>query len=618
MSIGARWWCAVILVLAAFAASAQQPSVIVQAKALYDRDHDAGKRFADEALRAARARGDNVAVAEALVAQCWCAIEQPENSLRIAAEGLALTARTGDRAHHARLLSCRGSAMEGTGRINEAAGDYLAARAEAERAGERGVVADTWVQQGYVLYWRGDLNEALVSLQKGYEIAGAVHDEKLRRTALTNIAHVYADPTVAQYDKAIEYYRQILAEYEALGTRDSIADIRFDIGSTFERKGDLQAALVWYRRALDAEQKNGRNDEAAYVKRSIAVTLSKLGRSREAIPLFNSALQTFVDLDDADRTAQVRQSRGIAYRRMGRFNEAIADLEESAAYFRSQNNARFLEKSQDELALSYAGAQRWREAFEARSADAALQRELAEKLREERTSRLRVQFDSEKKEQENRALQRENALRVRSLEAAARISRQQNVILGLSAFMILVLLYLIVRRIQDAKRMRVRSLTDDLTRLANRRRMIEEGETLLHRTLTGGPPFSVIAFDIDHFKQFNDTHGHAAGDTVLQRVAHACRIAVRPTDIIGRTGGEEFTVFLPNTHLREAQQVAERLRAATAAIPIGDFTPTLPLTISLGVAEWSPADTTLPKILGRADAVLYRAKEAGRDRVEVG
>jgi diguanylate cyclase (GGDEF)-like protein len=237
-----------------------------------------------------------------------------------------------------------------------------------------------------------------------------------------------------------------------------------------------------------------------------------------------------------------------------------------------------------------------------------MQRELADSRRAEDTSRLRVQFDAEKKEQENRALLRENA-------AASRIRRLQTIILILGAAIIVVLAYLAFRLVRDARRMRAMAMTDELTRLPNRRHILALAEDELRRTSSGGAPLSLAAFDIDHFKQINDRYGHAAGDVVLQRVAHACRTALRPTDRVGRTGGEEFTVLLPTTHLRDALPVAERLRTAVERLDCSDVDPSIRVTISVGVAEWTREDT-LTKLAGRADETLYRAKHAGRNRVE--
>ncbi len=502
-----------------------------------------------------------------------------------------------------RALLKSGLEHEEAGRLAEAERDYESARARAEAAGSREQLAEALVLLGYLQYYRGEMNDALVNLRRGYDLARELDDEKGQHAALANIAHVYADAKVGQYDRAIEYYLQILAQAEKSGAAVNVADTLFNLGSTHERKGDLDAALTWYRRGLEAEEKLGRASEAAVVKRSIGMTLGKLGRNAEALPILEDALRTFVAHGDPASAMNTRQSRGIVHRRMGNHAAAIADLEATRPFYAQQKNARFLEKTEEELALAYSGAGRWRDAYDARTRHAALQRELAEKLREEHTSRLRVQFDTEKKEQENRALLRDKA-------AAERIRRLQTIILLLGAAIIAVLAYLMVRLARDKRRMRVMAMTDELTRLPNRRHLLAAAQDEIRKA----QPFSLVAFDIDHFKRINDTWGHAAGDVVLQRVAHACRMALRPSDAIGRTGGEEFTVVLPSTSEREAVAVAERLRAAVEAIDCTDVDPSLRVTISLGVAEWR-AGESLEKLAARADEVLYRAKEAGRNRV---
>jgi diguanylate cyclase (GGDEF)-like protein len=510
----------------------------------------------------------------------------------------------------ATALLASGNALEKAGRLEEAARDYLAARAEAERNGDRKNVAEASASLGYLRYYRGELNEALVDLRHAYDLYGAIGNAQGRQQALENIAHVYADSRVGQYDRAIEYYRQLLSEHEAAGATESIADTLYNIGSTYEQKGDRETALDWFRRALETEEKLGRSDDAALVKRSMGVALGKLGRLTEALPLFDDALRAFAETNGTEGAMQVRQSRGIVLRKLGRLDAAIADLEASRDWFASNKNTRFLEKSQDELALAYAAARRWDDAYRARTAHEALERELAVKLREDHTTRLRVQFDSEKKEQENRALLREAA-------AATRIRRLQTGILVFGALAIAALVYLAVR-------LRALAMTDVLTRLPNRRRILAVADHELQRARTTGQAFSLLAIDVDSFKTINDTWGHAAGDVVLQRVAQACTMTLGQgtlgqgtlgrTHVVGRTGGEEFLAILPATPLLIAQTIAERLRAAVEQLSFSDLDPALHVTISIGVTE-SAGDDALTKISRRADELLYRAKQGGRNRV---
>lgn len=119
--------------------------------------------------------------------------------------------------------------------------------------------------------------------------------------------------------------------------------------------------------------------------------------------------------------------------------------------------------------------------------------------------------------------------------------------------------------------------------------------------------------DIDHFKKVNDTLGHAAGDQVLRAVTAICRDALRPSDVFGRVGGEEFAIMLPQTPIEEALQIAERLRERVAGTPIAHAGGEINVTASLGVTALSPADEDFQATLKRADAGLYQAKEGGRN-----
>jgi diguanylate cyclase (GGDEF)-like protein len=161
------------------------------------------------------------------------------------------------------------------------------------------------------------------------------------------------------------------------------------------------------------------------------------------------------------------------------------------------------------------------------------------------------------------------------------------------------------------------AVIDDLTQLPNRRRLFEVAEAGFKSARRYHRPLSVIMLDIDHFKKVNDTYGHAVGDKILRSVADRCAQALRETDTIGRYGGEEFVVVMPQTPLREAREhVAERLRAAVADQPVDTDKGPVTVTISLGVAEIGSVDDDLDGLLNRADEVLYDAKEAGRNRVE--
>jgi diguanylate cyclase (GGDEF)-like protein len=122
--------------------------------------------------------------------------------------------------------------------------------------------------------------------------------------------------------------------------------------------------------------------------------------------------------------------------------------------------------------------------------------------------------------------------------------------------------------------------------------------------------------DADHFKAVNDVQGHAAGDRALQHLGTLLAAQMRDIDRVGRWGGEEFVVLLPGAALAQARDVAERLRERVQALPLRWQDQAVPLTLSAGLSQWNASGDELPALLARADAALYRAKAAGRNRVE--
>ena len=162
------------------------------------------------------------------------------------------------------------------------------------------------------------------------------------------------------------------------------------------------------------------------------------------------------------------------------------------------------------------------------------------------------------------------------------------------------------------------ALTDELTGLYNRRYVFAHLNELLGRMTEGSGGNALMLVDIDHFKQVNDRHGHPAGDAVLREIAERAVHQVRSVDLVGRLGGEEFVVVMPETNLGGAVVVAERLRAAVAEEPfiVQSSGARLPVTVSVGIAMTGEGNgDTLESLLQRADEALYAAKNAGRNRV---
>lgn len=179
-----------------------------------------------------------------------------------------------------------------------------------------------------------------------------------------------------------------------------------------------------------------------------------------------------------------------------------------------------------------------------------------------------------------------------------------------------------IRDITERKATEARLLelatTDSLTGLFNRRRFMELAEREFARGKRYQGARTILMMDIDHFKRVNDTHGHDVGDEVLRELARISRTALRELDILGRLGGEEFGVLLPETDAGPAMEVAERLRRAIEQSPIATGAGEMRITVSIGAATSKDEAETVETLLKRADVALYEAKQSGRNRVVAG
>ncbi len=181
-----------------------------------------------------------------------------------------------------------------------------------------------------------------------------------------------------------------------------------------------------------------------------------------------------------------------------------------------------------------------------------------------------------------------------------------------------------LKRLQDElleknAQLEAQSITDSLTGLANRRWLMTRLEEEVTRARRHKEPLSVVMIDIDHFKQVNDTHGHAMGDEVLRNIGAFLKAGVRTTDLAARYGGDELTLVLPHTDVPAAIQVAESLRVKFSVVEHQLEGISLKKTVSMGVAarDGQGESPHADDLLKNADEALYRAKQNGRNQVEV-
>ena len=163
----------------------------------------------------------------------------------------------------------------------------------------------------------------------------------------------------------------------------------------------------------------------------------------------------------------------------------------------------------------------------------------------------------------------------------------------------------------DNEKLQAIITTDALTQAASRQHFMQQAERAVNRSLTDNAPLSLIMFDMDNFKKVNDTFGHSAGDRALQNVCRVAQLSLRPTDLLGRFGGDEFVALLPESTIKDAQHIAQRI---LTSVNEAEIAPGHPIHCSFGIAQLR-SDQNFTELFNLADAALYKAKQKGRNTI---
>jgi diguanylate cyclase (GGDEF)-like protein len=230
---------------------------------------------------------------------------------------------------------------------------------------------------------------------------------------------------------------------------------------------------------------------------------------------------------------------------------------------------------------------------------------------------LRARFATDREVERNTSLKRELESSREKTKLQSEELRWNAVLAVLGAAVITLLGYFLFANLRYRAQLVVLANQDPLTGLPNRRRTAELAVTALESARAGGEPLTIAVIDMDHFKSINDRCGHGAGDHVLKEFARASREALRSTDILGRWGGEEFLLVMPNTPIEVAHASLERLRTRMFGIRLPSTGNGLKVSLSAGLAFCDESTRLLEDLIARADAALYIAKNEGRDLVRI-
>lgn len=251
----------------------------------------------------------------------------------------------------------------------------------------------------------------------------------------------------------------------------------------------------------------------------------------------------------------------------------------------------------------------------------ALTRKVEDNSFAHQTTELKVKFDTSWIESENKRLLDNQKLKEQELALLEKNKSLQLIILLLTGCILAIVSLFAYKQVHRNRHLQTIALTDYLTQLPNRRYIYAKAEQYFQQALKQQTPLSVIIFDADHFKKINDNFGHEIGDQALLTIAQASQALTADRNLIGRIGGEEFLILLPNTNAERVWELAHELQTLITRYGAINLPVELKLTVSAGVAtlntELGKQDDSFARLLKRADNALYDAKNAGKNCVKV-
>jgi diguanylate cyclase (GGDEF)-like protein len=540
-------------------------------------------------------------------------VEDDRGLTDAAARGLALAKEL----HHPRPRPSSSpparARMSIGGRYPEALADYDEAMrlAISHRLEDR--VARINLGRGQLFLAMGRVPDALDALTLAHARYEKLGDRFGMSTTLSALASVYGreTATTADIEKAIAYHQRAIELAQSYGGRYDRGTDLFNLGTLYLRLKQYDRARANIQASLAISQELKDPTGMAYAHYRLGDLELKQGRPRDALALHDKAIAEFGGGGDRALQFRTHLARAEALAALDRKREALEALETAANLAQQVASTRLDPQLHESAARIHGRFGDFDAAYRALLALREAERRRDEAAKTERVSEQQARFELQQKEAGERAAARARA-RVGGAPPRPRAGADP---LARGAG----------RGRVPAGRLRAApprggdlALKDDLTGIANRRSILEYGRQVVRRARKGGEGVSVAVIDLDHFKAVNDELGHAVGDNVLRAFAELAARQRRSQDRVGRLGGEEFLVVMPGAPISHLPSVFERLRRAVQELRIEGVPEGRTLTFSMGAAELRGVADDLDSIIQRADDALYRAKQAGRDRLETG
>jgi diguanylate cyclase (GGDEF)-like protein len=632
-SISARlWWWPWLLLAVAFLPFFASASCLPDGDAEIARLQDLVNQDASKALRQAQGMLDSlqreslsgsspdalhtasrIGALYAVQAEAYAILELDANARSVAEKGLALVPSARDPVH-LELLNAYVSAVYDSAGIAAAIQTIEATRA----AQPPGSQADTCllINRGLLEHRLGREDLAIVTLTQAYRASGG--------NELTAETHNMAADTLSIVMRSMGDYSQALAlNQEKIdwdidhGASMSLSVSRFMRGQILKMMGNYDGAIAEFDKARTLSVELGDQQGVAFADQRTCEAHIELGQLTAAQRECANALRIFGKSSSADSLKETQLLQARIYLGFGHADLALATMNQVLDRGGADVSPRVVGSMYEWRARANAALHNYKDAYadlqEYVSRFAASTN--AERIRQAGT--LRARFETDREIERNFSLKRELQNTQEQSNRQAQRLRWNAVVAAAGIGIIALLIYFLLANRSYRTQLVKLASQDSLTGLPNRRRTQELALAALDLARNTGKPLTLALIDMDHFKDINDRCGHAAGDHVLQEFARAGREALRETDILGRWGGEEFLLLMPETPVELAVASLERLRSLVFGIRLPPSGSDLQVSMSAGLASFDAAVKSFEDLVARADAALYRAKHDGRDLIRL-
>ncbi len=563
-------------------------------------------------VQAGDANASRLASLYAVEAQADGMLELDDAARAAARKGLRLAIDVHDPVHLDLLSTFAHNVYDGAG-LAQALAQVDAARLEQTE----GSPADTCllIARGMIQYRQDRADLAIVSLTRAYRATASAPDSEPHAIAAEFLSIVMR--SVGYYAQALTLNQESVDWAQANKATLGLSVARFLRGRIYQRMGNYAAAIQEFTEARALSVALNDHQGVAYADLRTCEAHIEIGELGQAERECTRARRLFAAAHAADSVKEAQTLLARIDLGEGRPARALATLNAVLDRRGADLQPRLVAQVYEWRARANAAMGNYAAAYEDQREYQRRHGAATDIERTRQESAMRARFDTDREIERNADLQRELAASQDRSRRQAQQLRWNTVVVAAGVVVIVLLIYFLAANLKFRKQLLRLASQDVLTGLPNRRRTAELATAAMAAARTAKTPLTLALIDLDHFKMVNDRCGHATGDYVLQEFARVGREALRPTDVLGRWGGEEFLLVMPGAELSLALANLERLRTQVLGIRLPPTAVGLRVTLSAGVAVHGEQLGSLDEFIARADAALYSAKNEGRDLVRV-